>query len=244
MHLDETQRRPGTMRLSDFTTVELQRVARAILRRYLELEGGSGPAVGLVPFLAPVAVVSLQGLLTNRARRTLRHADLGPVAVLRLGPDRAYATAALTSPGEGAPSVLSVELEVRDQRLAAVRVGEAASRAPSRQEFAEIPWVGPGQPIPDAPAQLAGLLGGVPTDPPALDRWVTAAAVIDTYRERYGIDDASSAFGSTPVNREQRDERERALAYVREVAKDVETIQPQSERVPGRDRPAGPELGP
>ncbi len=232
------------MRLSDFTTVELQRVARAILRRYLGLEGGSGPAVGLAPFLAPVAVASLQGLPTNRARRTLGHADLGPVAVLRLGPDRAYATATLTSPGGSTPAVLSVELEVRDQRLAAVRVGEAASRAPSRQELPEIPWVGPGQPVPNPPAHLAGLLGGVPSDPRALDRWVSAAAVIDTYRERYGIDDASSAFGSTPANREQRDERERALAYVREVAKDVETIQPQSERVPGRDRPAGPELGP
>ncbi len=230
--------------MSDFTTVELQRVVRAVLRRYLELEG-PGPAVGLARFLVPVAATSLQELLTDsRARRTLRHADLGPVAVLRLGPDRAYATAALTSPGEGAPSVLSVELEVRDQRLAAVRVGEAASRAPSRQEFTEIPWVGPGQPVPDAPAHLAGLLGGVPTDPRALDRWVSAAAVIDTYRERYGIDDVGSALGSTPADREHRDERGRALAYVREVAKDVEAIQPQSERALGRDRPAGPELGP
>ncbi len=230
--------------MSDFTTVELQRVVRAVLRRYLELQGGSGPVVGLARFLAPAAAASLQGLPTNRARRTLGHADLGPVAVLRLGPDRAYATAALTSPGEGAPSVLSVELEVRDQRLAAVRVGEAASRAPSRQEFTEIPWVGPGQPVPDAPAHLAGLLGGVPTDPRALDRWVSAAAVIDTYRERYGIDDVGSALGSTPADREHRDERGRALAYVREVAKDVEAIQPQSERALGRDRPAGPELGP
>lgn len=233
------------MRLSDFTTVELQRVARTVLRRYLELQGGSGPAVGLARFLAPVAAASLQGLLTNnRARRMVRHGDLGPITVVRLASDRAYATAALPSPGQGGPAVLSVELEVRDQRLAAVRVGEVASRAPSGQELAEIPWVGPAQPVPNPPAHLAGLLGGVPTDPRALDRWVTAAAVIDTYRERYGIDDASSAFGSPPANREQRDERKRALAYVREVAKDVETIQPQSERVPGRDRPAGPELGP
>jgi hypothetical protein len=87
-----------------------------------------------------------------------------------------------------------------------------------------------------------GLLGDVPSDLRALDHWVIAGAIIDTYRERYGIDDASSAFGPMPSDPEQREERERALAYVRQLARDIEAIEPQQERALGRDRPAGPDL--
>lgn len=232
------------MRLSDFTTVELQRIARILLRRYVEVQTGAAPAVALARFLAPVVAADLQRLpADDRAHRSVRHGDLSPVSVLRLGSDRAYATAALARPGQEAPAALSVELEVQGQRLAVVRVGEAESRAPSRQELPEVPRIGPGQPVPEPPAHVVGLLGDVPGDPRALDRWATAAAVIDTYRERYGIDDATSAFGLMPSDPEQREERERALAYVRQLAREVEAIEPQQERGLGRDRPAGPELG-
>lgn len=234
------------MRLSDFTTVELQRVARAVLRRYLEVQGGAAPAVALARFLAPVAGAGLQQLVTDsHPRRLARHADLGPVTLLRLGPDRAYATAALARPGqEGAPAVLSVELEMQGQRLVAVRVGEVERPELERRERLEVVPVGRGQSVAEPPAHLVGLLGSMPASPEALARWAGAAAVIDTYRERYGIDEASSALGPTPPDPQQREERERALAYVRQLANEIEAIEPQRGRALGRDRPAGPELGP
>ncbi len=231
------------MRLSGFTTVELQRVARVLLRRYLEVQTGAAPAADLGRLLAPVAAAGLHGLLTSQRGRPLRHADLGPITVLRLGPDRAYAMAAMAARGQGRPAVLSVELEVQVQRLVAVRVGETESRAAAQQRH-ELSRIGPGQPLPDPPAHMAGLLGDVPSDPRPLDRWVTAAAVIDTYRERYRVDDVTSAFGPVPDDAEQRQERERALAFVRELANEIEAVRPEHERTMGRDRPAGPELGP
>ncbi len=231
------------MPLSDFTTVELQRIARAVLRQYLEVQSGAAPAVALARFLAPVAAAGVQRLVTDSQPRTLRHSDLGPVTVLRLGPDRAYATTALARPGEGAPAVLSVEFEMQGQRLAAVRVGETESLELDGREHPEVPRVGPGQPVPEPTAQLAGLLGDVPSDPQALDRWAAAAAVIDTYRERYAMDDASSTLGPTPPDPEQREERERALAYVRQLASEIEDMEPQRGRALGRDKPPGPELG-
>lgn len=233
------------MRLSDFTTVELQRVARAVLRRYLEVQAGAAPAVALARFLAPVAGAGLQRLVTDsHPRRLARHADLGPVTLLRLGPDRAYGTAALARPGqEGAPAVLSVELEMQGQRLVAVRVGEVERPELERRERLEVVPVGRGQSVAEPPTHLAGLLGGIPANPEALARWVSAAAVIDTYRERYGVDDLSSGFGPIPPDPEQLGERERALAYVRQFASEIEAIEPQQGRALGRDQPAGPELG-
>ncbi len=154
------------MRLSDFTTVELQRVARALLRSYLDVRTGAAPAAALARFLSPVAAIGLQRLMTDhRGSPSARHGDLGQVTVLRLSPDRAYAIAALARPGEGAREVLSVELKVQGERVAAVRVGEAESRARERQDLREIQLVGPGQPVPEPPAHLVGLLGGVPSDP-------------------------------------------------------------------------------
>lgn len=232
------------MPLGDFTTMELQRVARAVLRRYLEAQAGAAPAVALARFLAPIAAVSLQRLVTdNPPGRLARHADLGPVTVLRLGSERAYATAALARPGEGAQAVLSVELEMQGQRLVAVRVGEVERSQLDRQERREVLSVGPGQPVADPPAHLARLLGVPPASSDALARWASAAAVIDTYRERYGIDDDGSTFGPTPPDPEQREERERALAYVRQLASEIEALEPQRGRALGRDQPQGPELG-
>ena len=53
------------------------------------------------------------------------------MSVLRLGPDRAYAIAALARPGQALPAVLAVELEVRGERLAVQGVGEVKVRRPA-----------------------------------------------------------------------------------------------------------------
>jgi len=173
-----------------------------------------------------------------------RHADFGPVSVLRLGLDRAYAIAALARPGQALPAVLAVELEVRGERLAPQGVGEVEvrDRRHGEQQLQRSP-VGPGQALAEPPRRFVGLLDDVPSGGQALERWTTATAVIDTYRERYGIDDGSSAFGPTPYGREQCEERDRALAYVRQLVRDIEAIEPRHQQGLGRDRPAGPDLG-
>ena len=73
----------------------------------------------------------------------------------------------------------SVEFEVHGQRIAAVRIGEAAT---SSQQLPrpDVPAVGPEQTSPAVPPHLTGLLGDVPTDSASLGRWVAAAAIIDT----------------------------------------------------------------
>jgi len=132
---------------------------------------------------------------------------------------------------------------MRGQRLVAVRVGELERPELERRERLEAPLVGPGQSVAEPPVHLAGLLGGIPANPEALARWVIAAAVIDTYRQRHGIDDDGSALGPKPPDPEQREERERALGYVRQLGREIEAIEPQQGRARGRDQPQGPELG-
>ena len=227
------------MRLTELTTVELQRLAHHVLRRYLDVTSGAAPPGALAPYLAPAAAAELHRLSDNPPSSAVRHADLGPVTVLRLGPNRAYAA---TPVARGASAeVVSIELEAHGQRIVAVRIGEAATRWQRLQR--PVPAVGPGQPPPAVPAHLAGLLGDVPSDAAALLRWVAAAAVIDTYRERYGINDVGSSFGPTPTDPEQAQERARALTHVRELAAGIEAIDPQQERGIGREPTAGPELG-
>lgn len=232
------------MRLTDLTAVELQRLARHMLRRYLDVRAGVVGADVLAPLLAPAAATDFDRLAVAELRDRVRYADLGPVTVLRLGPNRAYAAAPLRRGGHEGSEVVSVELEVRGERVGAVRIGEAETRLPDRAaQRADVPPVGPGQPVPLAPAYLSGLLGAVPADPAALDRWAAAAAVIDVYRESYGIDDAASAFGPAPTDPEQAAERQRAMEYVRAISAQIEPIEPQQERGIGRDRSASSELG-
>lgn len=230
------------MRISDFTTVELQRVARGVLRCYLEVQAGTRPAAALVPLLTPSAASDLPRLKAgNRPRVSLSHRDLGPVTVLRFGPDRAYAVAAVAPSGERPSTVLSVELVAQGKRVAAPRVGEVESQ-PSQDRPGETPSVGPSQPVPSPPVYMTGLLGHVPHDPHDMHRWAKAAVVIDTYRERYSIEDATSAFGPAPQDAEQRIERERALAYVRDIERQLGPKQP-GERSLDQGRVEGPELG-
>jgi hypothetical protein len=86
----------GAMPVSEFTTAELQRTARAVMRAYLDREAGRETAAGLARFLTAGAEATLE----NRPPRqepagSIGHAGVGPVSLLRLGPDRAYACAAV-----------------------------------------------------------------------------------------------------------------------------------------------------
>ena len=58
------------MRLVDFTTAELQRVARAVLRCYVEVQSGVAPAAALARFFAPAAAA---GLAAGGGRHDGRH---------------------------------------------------------------------------------------------------------------------------------------------------------------------------
>ena len=251
------------MRLSEFTTVELQRVARSVLRRYLDVRAGFLPPAALRQVLSPAAAADLQRLEDLPSLRAVRQSDVGPAVALRLAPKRAYAIAALAGAG-GPPVVLSVELAVQGQRLAASRVGESAIRTVSQDQplgqaprafnqpwtSRNQPWVGvdqprvgPGQPVPQPPAHLRILLGDLPSDPQALGHWVRAAAVIDTYRERYGIDEAGAPFGPEPTDREQQRERDRALDYGLQLARHIEVIEPRQIRGVGREQAPSLDLG-
>ena len=72
------------MRLVDFTTVELQRVARAVLRCYVEVQTGVAPAAALARFFAPAAAAGLAAggwrlAAGGTTGGMARHADFGPV---------------------------------------------------------------------------------------------------------------------------------------------------------------------
>ncbi len=235
------------MTLSDLTTAELQRAARAVMRTYLDVESGRVAASSLRRFLASDATrhVAAQPARLTVNPGPLRHDALGPVSLLRLSSDRAYACAAAPLGGTEAWAVVSVELAAEGDRLTAVGVGRVSERS-ARQDVTdrEAPAVGDGQALPDPPPHLGRVLGAIPKDASARVRWLTAAAVIDTYRERYQIDDAHIAFGSQPAEGEQRTERERAVAYTRELVQQIDRAEhDRSIAGVGRDRPPGPELG-
>ena len=234
------------MPLTDLTTVELERIARHMLRRYLDVRAGVLPPRALAPALGPVtgSATSLDVLTGAGGEAAVGHAHLGPVTVLRLGPSHAYAAAAVTRTARRV-DVVSVELEGQGERVMAVRIGEAEVLRPdvtrgtgARPDAARV---GPGQPVPAAPPHLVGLLGKVPADPDRLERWASAAAVIDVYRETYAVDDPRSAFGAAPTNSEQAQARDRAVQYVRAIAAGL-AIEPEQQHGVSRD-PADRDLG-
>jgi hypothetical protein len=62
-------------------------------------------------------------------------------------------------------------------------------------------------PLEDGPPRyLVAELGGLPASPSARAVWQTAAARIERYRSRYGIDDPKLPLGPEPQEREQRAE--------------------------------------
>lgn len=226
--------------MTDFTRPELQRVARAVLRRYCDVRAGAASPGSLAAWLTPAAARSAMQLAIRASDPTVTHARLGPVVLVCADSRRAAAVSPLEPSQEGALSVLMVELEVIGDRLAARRLGELGPEI-GRGHSPRASLVGPGQPAPDLPPYAESLVGQPHGEGNALDVWAAATSVIDTYRERYGVTDASSAFGRQPDDREQRLERDRALDYVRAVSHELPAAPARETRpAPGR---RGPELG-
>ena len=228
------------MTLDHLTRDELARAARAVIRRYLDVETGHRPPEELGQLLSPAAAADLR---THQAPpgsvgRPPRAADLGPASVLRLDSARAYVCAAARVPGTAEWTTIAVELTADQERLRVDRVGRVAADI-SREATAEPPArVGNGQPPPQTPRHLAGLLGDLPISGEAQARWLTAAAVIDTYRERYDIHDDRSALGAEPRHPEQAAERQRAVDYIRALVREIDRDAPdrtRSREEPGRD---------
>ncbi len=231
------------MPVSTLTTAELQRTARAVMRAYLDREANR--AADLDRYLISDAVATLEKSPPHQGTGIgVAHADVGPVSLLRLGPDRAYACAAVPGADPTAWAVLSVELVAQGDRLLAGRVGRVAAPGHGREPGHEAPPVGDEQPLPEPPAHLRGLLGALPENAEARIRCMTAAAVVDTYRERYDVHDPTAALGAQPVDGEQLAERERALAYTRALVAEIDSIEPdRPSRDLGLQRPPGPDLG-
>lgn len=229
--------------MQDLTTVELQRVAKAVLRGYLDIEAGQPAGSVLRRLLAAGAPAPLPAPPSAVGQPGVRHSDLGPVSVLRLGGGRAYACAAAREPGTDAWTALSTELDSAGDRLRVLRLGRVGDAAAiQRSGEAQRPVIGDGQLPPAPPPHLAQLLGEIPTVEEARDSWLIAAAVIDTYRERHGIDDERSALGPRPADAEQSAERQRAVACTRQLVTDIDRLEPDRSRGQDtRDEPAGPD---
>lgn len=60
-------------------------------------------------------------------------------------------------------------------------------------------------------------LGGIPTDPVACDRWMTAVAVVAAYRDRYGVE-GRSPLGAPPRSEAQRVDAQVARTALRRAA--------------------------
>ena len=225
--------------LTDLTTAELQRLARHMLRRYLDATTTGDPA-SLTRLLARDALLAAERLTAAAQRdRSVRHADLGPVAVLRLGPDRVYAAAQVLRDG-AVDAVVCAHIGVEQGRIVALRIGEATH---SINHHAEAAAVGPGQPPPRPPAYLTGILGDLPTDPHTAQSWLSAAAVIDTYRQRHHITDTTSALGPTAHDPEQAEERQRAVDHIRAITADLRVQRDTAREATRDDYRRGPELG-
>lgn len=231
------------MTLERYPTVVLQRCAAAVMRAYLDYDAGHG-AESLRRWLTVDAASSLgdQPAAPTPGAVGLR-AAIGPFGVLRLDPDRVYICASVLHPDDG-DTVLATELVARDGAVQAARVGRAAGAPGAPPHDRESAPVGDGQPPPEAPEYLRGLLGDVREDLESLQRWLVGAAVIDTYRERYGIYDAELGLGPQPDDPEQRAERDHAVAYLRTLARELN--RPDSDlaaELHGREPDLGPDLG-
>ena len=231
------------MTFEDLTREELARTARAAIRCYFDVQTGHRPVEALRAILSPAAAQDLPALPEPQQPDQLalvRHGDLGPVSVLRLGSARVYACAATPASGAGQCATVAVELTADYDRVQVDRIGHIATGTNREAEVEHVPRVGDGQPPPPTPRHLSGLLGDLPTPGDAQARWLTAAAVIDTYRERYDIHDDRSALGPEPQDREQAAERQRAIDHTRALVREINRAEP--DRGPSRD-PTERDLG-
>ena len=212
------------MRVDDLTTLELQRFGRAALHAYLDMARGANPG-SLRSWIGDGVGARDEPLLPEPDNRSL-----GPVVVLRLGPDRAHLSSTVLSSNGAVRSNIACELSTATGSLRAVRIGHVPVTSTELDDATR--WVIE----PEPPAYLLKLLGPLPATARALVHWTTAAAVVEEYRETWNIRDTASAFGPAPAEEEQRAERERAVAYVREVVQSVGRSSPGEslERSDGR----------
>ena len=218
------------MPLSAMSTVDLQRVAVVVMRRYLDAEARPDAAAALDAVLVPG---ELEPELPGDADpRSIRHSRIGPVVVTRLGPHHVYATAPA-----GTGMVLEAELVEVAGRVHVRNVGPLQAQDVERQRRGAL--LGP-----PVPAHLSEVLHDAPRAERQRERWLTAAAVIDTYRERQGIDDAVASLGELPARPYAREQRQRALRHLLAVATELQRDEPGRRRTRDlrRDR-SGPELG-
>ena len=222
------------MPLDDLTREELARTARAVIRCYLDVQTGRRPAEQLRAILSPRVAQDLPAPPAPQQQADqpalARHGDLGPVSVLRLGSTRVYACAAAPAQGAAPWATIAVELTADRDRVQVDRLGRVVTETNRETLVERALRVGDGQAPPKAPRHLSGLLGDLPTERSAQARWLTAAAVVDTYRERHSIHDDRSALGAEPSDAEQAAERQRAIDYTRELAREIN-------RAPGRNQP-------
>jgi hypothetical protein len=214
------------MTLEQYGTSALQITAAAVMRAYLAYEAGQGSEV-LRRYLTSGAAAALEGGMPNRDHAVAPSGiALGPYAVLRLDANRAYVCAGLLHPDRH-DGVLAVELAHEGGRLLAARVGRATeTMAPGRGAAPYPDPVGDSQPPPESPAHLRTVLGEFPDTPDGRHLWLLGAAIITTYRERYDLHHASLALGDPPEEVEQRTERDRAIAYLREITRDIARLEP------------------
>jgi len=216
------------MRIDDLTTVELQRLGRWALRSYLDTAAGGQPA-GQRAWLAG------QAASAELPQGRVDHARIGPVTVLRQGPDRAYVAATVAAGERPAAGLVAAELTTHDGILRVARAGHFPAARHHLDDASR--WALE----PEPPAHLVRLLGPLPTGTQARACWATAAAIVTDYRYTWGITDPGSALGRQPEDAEQRAERDRAVAATRELLLGID-IRQRRRTGPGRE-PEGWDLG-
>lgn len=215
------------MRIDDLTTVELQRLGRWALRCYLDTAAGGQPG-------GQRAWLAAQPPAAELPHGRVDHARIGPVTVLRQGPDRAYVATAVAAGDRPAAGLVAAELTTHDGLL---RTARAAHYPAARHLDDASRWALE----PEPPAHLVRLLGPLPTGTQPRARWATAAAIVTDYRDTWGITDPGSALGRQPEDAEQRAERDRAVSATRELLLGIDIPQPRRTE-PGRE-PEGWDLG-
>lgn len=211
---------------TELSTTELRRMARLALRTYLDIAAGRQPGAAGARLLGDTPTPA------EPPPAALAHGQLGPVTVVRYRDERAYAAAAVRQDAGRPYGLVAAELAAAAGawRATGLTYVPDARRVRDADRWA----LGP-----DVPAYLQSVLGAVPDHHGARERWALAAALVDDYRQTWGIDDERSTFGPAPTDPEQRRERTRALELTRRLVHEIDAIEPHrsSQRQQG-----GPEL--
>lgn len=213
------------MRIADLSTVELQRVGRAILQAYLDAQAGRPEALARWMIDGVSAAVPTSGSNTDR---------LGPVTVLRQGTDRAHMASTVLDVHGTTTGSIACEVH-SDDGLRVVRIGQVPVTATELDSSTR--WILE----PEPPEYLTSMLGPLPNHEAARMRWLTAAAIVAEYRETWAVEDVGSALGAATSDPEQRKERQGAVDSLRALRVGLEPLE-HDDHVLGM-RTGEPELG-